>query len=75
MKTVNTREAKAHLSRILEEVEHGEVYIISRNGRPVAELGRREERKRTEVDPVLSQVRIDYDPAEELSDDEWGRIE
>ncbi len=74
MKTVNTHEAKTHLSRILEEVEHGEVYIISRNGRPVAELRRREERKRTEVDPVLSQIRMDYDPAEELSNDEWGEI-
>ncbi len=75
MKTVNTHEAKTHLSRILEEVEHGEVYIISRNGRPIAELRRRVERKRTEVDPVLSQVQINYDPAEELNNDEWGEIE
>ncbi|MFW5744256.1 MAG: type II toxin-antitoxin system Phd/YefM family antitoxin [Spirochaetota bacterium] len=75
MKTVNTHEAKTHLSRILEEVEHGEVYIISRNGRPVAELRRREEAPRSVVSPVLSQIGINYDPTEELDDDEWGEIE
>ncbi len=75
MKTVNTHEAKTHLSRILEEVEHGEVYIISRNGRPVAELRRREEASRSVVSPVLSQIGINYDATEELADDEWGVIE
>lgn len=75
MKTVNTHEAKTHLSRILEEVEHGEVYIISRNGRPVAELRRREEAPRSVVSPVLSPIGINYDPTEELADDEWGEIE
>lgn len=75
MKTVNTHEAKTHLSRILEEVEHGEVYIISRNGRPVAELRRREEAPRSVVSPVLSKISINYDPTEELADDEWGEIE
>ena len=75
MKTVNTHEAKTHLSRILEEVEHGEVYIISRNGRPVAELRRREEASRSVVSPVLSQIGINYDATEEFADDEWGVIE
>jgi antitoxin (DNA-binding transcriptional repressor) of toxin-antitoxin stability system len=75
VKTVNTHEAKTHLSRILEEVEHGEVYIISRNGRPVAELRRREEAPRSVVSPVLSKISINYDPTEELADDEWGEIE
>ncbi|MFW5744923.1 MAG: type II toxin-antitoxin system Phd/YefM family antitoxin [Spirochaetota bacterium] len=75
MKTVNTHEAKTHLSRILEEVEHGEVYIISRNGRPIAELRRREEAPRSVVSPVLSHIGINYDPTEELTGDEWGEIE
>ena len=75
MKSVNTHEAKTHLSRILEEVEHGEVYIISRNGRPVAELRRREEAPRSVVSPVLSRIGINYDPTEELADGEWGEIE
>ncbi len=74
MKSVNTHEAKTHLSRILEEVEHGEVYVISRNGRPVAELRRHERAPRSGVDPVLSKIRVGYDPTEELSPDEWGEI-
>ena len=38
MKEVNTHEAKTHLSRIVEELESEEVYILSRNGKPIAEL-------------------------------------
>lgn len=75
MKTVNTHQAKTHLSRILEEVEHGEIYIISRNGKPVAELRARTPPRRTDVDPVLSQIRVDYDPTEPLEAGEWGEIE
>jgi len=75
MKTVNTHEAKTHLSRILEEVEKGEVYIISRNGVPVAELRKRSNRPRSQTDPVLSQLQINYDPLEDLDEDEWGNIE
>lgn len=74
MKMVNTHEAKTHLSRILEEVEAGEVYLISRNGKPVAELRKRGVPTRTNPDPVLSRVSIEYDPAEELTPDEWGDI-
>ena len=40
MKSVSTHEAKTHLSRILDEVSEGEVYVITRNGRPIAELRR-----------------------------------
>ncbi len=75
MKVVNTHEAKTHLSRILEEVEQGETYIISRNGKPIAELRKRLDEKRTVPDPLLSKIRIDYDPTEELSAAEWGDIE
>jgi antitoxin (DNA-binding transcriptional repressor) of toxin-antitoxin stability system len=75
MKTVNTHEAKTHLSRILEEVEKGEVYVISRNGVPVAELRKRTQRPRSKPDPVLSRLRINYDPVEDLQEDEWGPIE
>ncbi|MFW6252925.1 MAG: type II toxin-antitoxin system Phd/YefM family antitoxin [bacterium] len=75
MKTVNTHEAKTHLSRILQEVSEGETYIISRNGVPVAELRKREEKKRSAVDPVLSRTVLHYDPAEDLARDEWGHID
>jgi prevent-host-death family protein len=38
MTTVNVHEAKTHLSRLLERVEHGERIVIARAGRPVAVL-------------------------------------
>ena len=72
---VNIHEAKTHLSRILEEVERGETYIISRNGTPIAELRRRPPEKRTDPDPVLSNIEINYDPTEELTAAEWGEIQ
>lgn len=74
MKVVNTHEAKTHLSRMLEEVEAGEVYVISRNGKPIAELRKRRQPKRTHADPVLSRIHLDFDPVEELSADEWGDV-
>ncbi|MDA3950611.1 MAG: type II toxin-antitoxin system prevent-host-death family antitoxin [Spirochaeta sp.] len=75
MKTVNTHEAKTHLSRILQEVSEGEVYIISRNGVPVAELRKREQKERTTVDPILSRTVLNYDPIEDLANNEWGDID
>jgi antitoxin (DNA-binding transcriptional repressor) of toxin-antitoxin stability system len=75
MKTVNTHEAKTHLSRILEEVERGEVYIISRNGTPVAELRARRPSPRSQSDPLLSRISVKYEPTEDLTPDEWGEIE
>ncbi|MFA7565475.1 MAG: type II toxin-antitoxin system prevent-host-death family antitoxin [Alkalispirochaeta sp.] len=75
MKIVNTHEAKTHLSRILEEVSRGEVYIISRNGVPIAELHPRATTPRTTTDPVLANISIDYNPTEVLSESEWGEIE
>ncbi len=38
MQRINVHEAKTHLSRYLERVEHGEAFTICRNNVPVAEL-------------------------------------
>ena len=38
MQTVNIHEAKTHLSRLVERVQHGERIIIAKAGRPVAVL-------------------------------------
>ncbi len=38
MTTVNVREAKTNLSKLLAQVEAGEEVVIARNGRPVARL-------------------------------------
>ena len=38
MKEVGSYEAKTHLAHLLEEVERGEVIVITRHGHPVARL-------------------------------------
>jgi len=38
METVGSYEAKTHLPRLLERVEHGEIITITRHGKPVARL-------------------------------------
>lgn len=38
MPTVNVHEAKTHLSRLLEQVQAGEVVTIARAGKPIARL-------------------------------------
>jgi prevent-host-death family protein len=38
MKTVGTFEAKTHLSALLEEVERGEEFTITKHGKAVARL-------------------------------------
>jgi len=38
MKTIGAYEAKTHLPRLLEQVLEGERFVITKHGRPVAEL-------------------------------------
>ena len=38
LESVNVHEAKTHLSRLLERVEHGEEIVIARAGKPIARL-------------------------------------
>ena len=35
---VNIQEAKTHLSRYIDQVEHGDVVVVCRHNQPVAEL-------------------------------------
>jgi len=35
---VNIHEAKTHLSRLLERVQHGDEIVIAKAGRPIAKL-------------------------------------
>jgi prevent-host-death family protein len=63
----NMHEAKTHLSRIIERVEHGEEIIIDRAGTPVAKvvpLARRV--NRTAIGALAGQVDLpgDWDSAE-----------
>lgn len=73
MLTVNTHEAKTRLSELLREVEEkGTTIVICRNNKPVAELSAPagSATNPLETDPALK-IRLHYDPAEPLDDDEW----
>ena len=73
--TVNAHEAKSRFSALLAAVEdQGEIVVICRHGKPVAEL--RAANSRTispdplQMYPELA-ASILYDPTEPASEDEW----
>ena len=72
MKTVNVHEAKTNFSSLLARVEESkERIVICRNGEPVADLVPHERKDRSRPHPALRKIKIDYDPVETLSADEW----
>jgi prevent-host-death family protein len=76
MQTLNVHEAKTRLSAVLLEVEQkGETFVICRNGKPVAKIIPHTPANRLVYHPVLSKIKILYDPTEELTKEEWGEIE
>jgi antitoxin (DNA-binding transcriptional repressor) of toxin-antitoxin stability system len=75
---INIHEAKTKLSAVLMQIEKtGECFVICRNGTPIAEIGPLKKRKgsRLGVHPMLSDIQINYDPTEALTEEEWGKIE
>lgn len=38
METIGSYQAKTHLPQLLERVEHGEIFTITRHGKPIARL-------------------------------------
>lgn len=74
MKTVNVHDAKTNFSSLLATVEKsGESFIICRNGEPVADLVPHKKVSRLKPHPVLSKIKINYDPTEPLSENEWPK--
>jgi prevent-host-death family protein len=72
MKNVNIHDAKTHLSEMLAVVkEKGGSYVICKNGEPVADLVPHERRHVLAPHPVMSKIRLGYDPTEPLTADEW----
>jgi prevent-host-death family protein len=47
VKEVGTYEAKTHFSKLLDEVEAGTKIVITRHGKPVAEISTPEPRRKT----------------------------
>lgn len=77
MVTVNTHEAKTRLSALLAQVEdQGEVVIICRNGKPVAELRPLSQvRDPFRLHPELSKVTFHEDPMTPLDPEDWPEAE
>jgi antitoxin (DNA-binding transcriptional repressor) of toxin-antitoxin stability system len=76
MRCVNVHQARTTLSALLADVEdHGEVVLICRNGRPVAELRAVSQRKgRLATRPVLAAITFHDDPTAPLDASEWGAL-
>lgn len=74
---VNMHEAKTRLSELVRAVEEsGELVVLCRDGKEVAEIRPRVHRKRRKLDfntpPELRVVlKPGYDPTEPLSEEEW----
>lgn len=75
---LNIHEAKTKLSTVLAEIEKtGETVLICRNGKPIAELSpvKKSVGLRLSKHPIMSKIKINYDPTEDMSEEEWGYIE
>lgn len=77
MRSVNTHEAKTHLSSLLADVEEkNESVIICRSGKPVAELRPvRPAKDRLRVHPRLRRVKIRENPMAPLAKGDWPELE
>ncbi|MGD8589097.1 MAG: type II toxin-antitoxin system Phd/YefM family antitoxin [Chromatiales bacterium] len=64
MLTVNTHEAKTHLSRLLARVANGEEIIIAKSGKPIAKLVPIEQRTQKRIagmDRNQAKIADDFD--------------
>ena len=57
MREIGAYEAKAHLPKLLKQVEKGERFIITRHGRPVAELSPVGQRNESDVRRAIKDLR------------------
>ena len=72
MKQVNIHDAKTQFSSLIAEVEgKGERIVICRHGVPVADLVSHQASRVTKKSAKLGDLKLHYDPAEPLSEDEW----
>jgi antitoxin (DNA-binding transcriptional repressor) of toxin-antitoxin stability system len=72
MKILNVHETKTNLSSILSEIEKkGEKFIICRNGTPIADIVPHKKKTRLSPDSFLSQVKINCDLTQPLTEDDW----
>jgi len=56
MSEIGAYDAKTHLPRLLDQVEQGERFIITRHGRPVAELAPVAQRDEEQIRRALQRI-------------------
>jgi prevent-host-death family protein len=56
MKQVQASQAKAQLAELLDAVERGETVVITRHGKPIADLVPSEVRRREEISRVIEEM-------------------
>lgn len=57
MREIQASEAKAHLLRLLDDVEHGETLVITRHGRAIARIVPELDRRQEQVDAAIQNIR------------------
>ncbi len=75
MVTVNVREAKTKLSRLLAQVEAGEEVIIARGSTPVARLERVPKPGKREFGTMKGQIELGDEAFDPLPEEELARWE
>ena len=56
MREIQASEAKAHLPRLLDEVERGETIVITRHGRPIARIVPEADRRQVEAEAAIARI-------------------
>ena len=76
MKTITQREFRNHSAAVMDAVEAGEVYHITRNGIEVAELRPLARRRRLTAEELVNRhrrlPRVDYDRMRQEADEFFG---
>ena len=57
MREIQASDAKAHLSRLLDDIERGETIIITRHGRAIARIIPEAHRRQREIGAALADIR------------------
>lgn len=57
MREIQASEAKAHLPQLLDDVERGEILIITRHGRRIARIVPEVDRHQEEIDKSMGNIR------------------
>ena len=57
MRQIQASEAKTHLPQLLDEVERGEILVITRHGRPFARIVPEIDRRQDEIEKAIANIK------------------